>query len=195
MDKARRVQAAGAVGCIIVNSNDKAWRPGGHTSMPAGATTADADIDIPVVVVPISIAHAFSLKPQGTVVSLAYGAADTDSLSAKSLFQSAARVLGTRRREPGEPGERKLPLALGDDDGGAQAGAATVTLCAQLPSSLGAEFSATVADWCINQSESLTGRAAIVAEPYLLRESWSSLCGRVVVIGRGGPSFVDKAVR
>ena len=194
MDKARRVQAAGAVGCIIVNSNDKAWRPGGHTSMPAGAATADADeVDIPVLICPVSIA--FSLKPQGTVVSLAYGAADTDSLSAKSLFQSAARVLGTRRREPGEPGERKLPLALGDDDGGAQAGAATVTLCAQLPSSLGAEFSATVADWCINQSESLTGRAAIVAEPYLLRESWSSLCGRVVVIGRGGPSFVDKAVR
>ena len=190
MDKARRVQAAGAVGCIIVNSNDKAWRPGGH--MPAGAATAE-EIEIPVVVVPISIA--FSLKPQGTVVSLAYGATDTDSLSAKTLFQSVARVLGTRRREPGEPGERKLPLALGDDDGGAQVGAARVTLCAQLPSSLGAEFSATVADWCINQSESLTGRAAIVAEPYLLRESWSSLCGRVVVIGRGGPSFVDKAVR
>ena len=54
VDKARRVQAAGAVGCIIVNSNDKAWRPGGH--LLAGAATADVDdIGIPVVVVPISI--------------------------------------------------------------------------------------------------------------------------------------------
>ena len=58
VDKARRVQAAGAVGCIIVNSNDKAWRPGGH--LLAGAATADVDdIDIPVVVVPISIRHFF----------------------------------------------------------------------------------------------------------------------------------------
>ena len=58
VDKARRVQAAGAVGCIIVNSNDKAWRPGGHTStgMPAGAATADAeDVDIPVLICPVSI--------------------------------------------------------------------------------------------------------------------------------------------
>jgi hypothetical protein len=120
VDKARRVQAAGAIACAIVNSNDKAWRPGGH--MPAGAALADvgADILIPVIVVPRSTAAVFG--DGGGLLSLEYGKADTPSMNAKALFKSAGRALALRNatstaggKSPPAEGERKLPLAFGDE--------------------------------------------------------------------------------
>ena len=138
VQKARRVQNAGAVACIIVNADDKSWRPGGH--MPAGAAQADvgADITIPVIVVPLSAASAFGSG--GGKLSLEYGKADTPSMTAKSLFKTAGRALALRsavaagspaqplaeRPLPKVPAQRMVPTAFGDESpGGAAGGAAS----------------------------------------------------------------------
>jgi hypothetical protein len=119
IEKARRIQATGALACAIVNTNDKAWRPGGH--MPAGATEEDvgADITIPVIVVPRSAARIFGDGDARTVLSLQYSKADTPSMEAKKLFaKSAGRATQLRSALTGllksPTAERKLP-GFGDE--------------------------------------------------------------------------------
>jgi hypothetical protein len=210
VEKARRVQNAGAVACVIVNTDDKSWRPGGH--MPAGAAQADvgADITIPVIVVPLSASSAFGSG--GGRLSMEYGKGDTPSMNAKALFKTAGRALALRSASAGaaaksalsapavdKPAQRKLPMAFGDESPRPR-GVATVTLC--LPPSPGGRLQgqqvkipAVIAEFG-KGSFPLTGQAAVPAAPYLADQPLTNgpgVSGRIAVIGRGGATFVAKA--
>jgi len=62
--KARHAQQAGAIGALIINSTDSAWRPRGHKGADGCVDEGD-DITIPVVVVPKCMGDQLKISQQG----------------------------------------------------------------------------------------------------------------------------------